>query len=112
MIRNLFTLGTDGVRLLYLDNRLKHRKTFCEWDRKFMGPIHDEQGVEQGGVPSGDLYITYNNEQLDVAQESGLGVHVHDLHIGAVGQADNVALLSADVFFLRHLLQLTMDYCA
>ena len=112
MIRNLFTLGTDGGRLLYLDNRLKHRKTFCEWDRKVMGPIHDEQGVEQGGVPSGDLYITYNNEQLDVAQESGLGVHVHDLHVGSVGQADDVALLSADVFFLSHLLQLTMDYCA
>ena len=77
-----------------------------------MGPIHDEQGVEQGGVPSGDLYITYNNEQLDVAQESGLGVHLHDLHVGSVGQADDVALLSADIFFLNHLLQLTLEYCA
>ena len=112
MIRNLFTLGTDGNRLLYLDNRLKHRKTYCEWDRKVMGPIHDGQGVEQGGVPSGDLYITYNNEQLDVAQESGLGVHLHDLHVGSVGQGDDVALLSADIFFLSHLLQLTLEYCA
>ena len=98
MIRNLFTLGTDGNRLLYLDNRLKSRKTYVEWDKKVMGHIHDGQGVEQGGVPSGDLYITYNNEQLDVAQESGLGVHLHDVHVGSVGQADDVALLSADIF--------------
>ena len=95
MVRNLFLLDTDGSRLIYLDNRLKNRKTFCEWDRKVMGPILDEQGVEQGGVPSSDLYGTYNNEQLDSAQESGLGLHYHDIHIAAVGQADDVVLVSA-----------------
>ena len=111
MVRNLYLLGTDGSRLIYLDNRLKNRKTFCEWDRKVMGPILDEQGVEQGGVPSSDLYGTYNNEQLDSAQESGLGLHYHDIHIAAVGQADDVVLVSDDIFFLNHLLQLTLDYC-
>ena len=57
LIRLLYLHGTSGDRLLYFNNRLGNRKTFCEWDKKVLGPIHDVQGVEQGGVPSGDLYI-------------------------------------------------------
>ena len=90
---------------------MQFRRTFVEWDRKVLGPIDDKQGVEQGGVPSGDLYITYNNEQLDVAQQSQLGIHLHDLHVGAVGHADDVLLISDDILLLKHLLQLSLDYC-
>ena len=36
----------DGHGLIYLDNRLKNRKTFVEWDKILMGPIHDLLGVE------------------------------------------------------------------
>ena len=111
LVRKLFLLGTTGDKLLYFDNRLKHRKTFCEWDYQILGPIHDRQGVEQGGVPSGDLYTVYNNEQLDTAQESGLGVPLHDVHVGSVGQADDCALLADNLSSLQNLLTLTIDYC-
>ena len=77
-IRNLHLIGTTGQRLVYLDNRLKHRKTFIEWDKKVLGPINDELGFEQGGISSSDLYVVYNNEQLQNAQESGLGISVGD----------------------------------
>ena len=50
LIRNLFVAGTDGHQLLYLDQRLKNRKTFCEYDRQLMGPIEDNKGLEQGAV--------------------------------------------------------------
>ena len=111
LIRKLYLLGTNGNRLLYFDNRLKHRKTFCEWDHTVLGPIHDKQGVEQGGVPSGDLYTVYNNEQLDNAQDSGLGVPIHHLDVASIGQADDCVLLANDVFALKSLLTLTLDYC-
>ena len=111
LIRILYLHGTSGNRVLYFDNRLKHRKTFCEWDKKVLGPIQDVQGVEQGGVPSGDLYIAYNNEQLDSAQESGLGINIFGCHISAIGQADDCVLLSDEIYFLKNLLQLTLDYC-
>ena len=39
-----------------------------------MGPIQDECGVEQGGINFSDFYKIYNNEQLNLAQESGFGV--------------------------------------
>ena len=111
LVRKLFLLGTTGNRLLYFDNRLKHRKTFCEWDHQVLGPIHDKQGVEQGGVPSGDLYTIYNNEQFDCAQESGLGVPLHDQEVASIGQADDCVLLADNIFSLKNILTLSLDYC-
>ena len=67
IVRKLYLLGTTGDHLLYLDMRLKHRKTVMEWDRKIIGPIDDELGFEQGGISSEDLYTIYNFEQLTSA---------------------------------------------
>ena len=33
LIRNLFVAGTEGHQLLYLDQRLKNRQTFCKYDK-------------------------------------------------------------------------------
>ena len=111
IVRKLHLLGTTGHRLLYIDNRLKHRRTFLEWDRRVLSPIIDELGFEQGGISSGDLYTIYNADQLSTAQDSGLGVDLDVVEVGSVGQADDVVLLSHDIFFLKNLLQLTLDYC-
>ena len=111
LIRKLYLHGTTGDRLLFFNNRLQFRRTFVEWDRKVLGPINDKQGVEQGGVPSGDLYTIYNNEQLDTAQESKLGLHLHGLQVAAIGQADDCVLVSDDLLSLKYLLELTLDYC-
>ena len=76
-----------------------------------MGPIVDECGVEQGGVNSSDLYKVYNNEQLATAQESCFGVPLGPLTISAIGQADDVALISNDLHSLQGLLDLSLHYC-
>ena len=93
------------------DQKDKHRQTFIEWDHKILGPIEDELGFEQGGVSSGNLYTMYNSEQLTTAQQAHLGVDVGQVQVSAIGQADDVVLLSTDVFLLSNLLQLTLDYC-
>ena len=102
MVRHLYLVGTDGQQLLYIDNRLKHRRTFMEWDRKILGPINDELGFEQGGVSSGDFYTLYNSEQLTSAQAANLGVNVGLVQVSSIGQADN------DINLLSHLLTLTL----
>ena len=33
--------------VLYMDKRLSNRVTVCEWDKTKVGPIYDEQGLEQ-----------------------------------------------------------------
>ena len=64
----------SGHSLIYLNNRLTNRKTYIDWDGHLMGPIDDEQGLEQGGVSSSDLYKIFGKDQLKSAQNSGLGV--------------------------------------
>ena len=55
LICNLFFVGTDDQRLLYIDNRLKGRHTYCEFNEQLMGPIIDTRGLEQGGIFSSDI---------------------------------------------------------
>ena len=111
IIRNAFLAGTHGQGLLYLADRLGSRKTFVEWDKCLMGPICDTLGVEQGGCLSDRLYKLANNEQLNVAHQSELGVSVNGIVISAIGQADDTCLLSDCIHKLQLLLQLAVEYC-
>ena len=111
LVRNLFIAGTNDQRLLYLDQRLDNRQTFCDFDQQLMGPIFDERGLEQGGVASSDEYKLYNNEQAKAAQLSGLGVPVLDSIISCITLADDGVLLSNSIYNLQNLLFLTKQYC-
>ena len=112
LIRRFSLDGTTDASLVYLDQRLAHRKTVIEWEKELLTPIDDEQGVEQGGIKSGELYKIYNNEQLNIAQNSPFGISIGDSNIAAIGQAYDVVLISTDVYCLSFLLSLTMSYCA
>ena len=76
-----------------------------------MGPIHDECGVEQGGISSSEYFKVYNNDQLNLAQSSKFGVELGPLTISSVGQADDVGLLSDDIHALQGLLDLSLYFC-
>ena len=71
-----------------------------EWDHKILGPIEDDLGFEQGGISSGDLYTVYNGDQLSIANGSKLGADLDGEEVSAIGQADDVVLLSHDIFRL------------
>ena len=51
LIRNMYLSGMDPQSILYMENRLTNRVTVCEFDKIFVGPIYDEQGLEQGDIP-------------------------------------------------------------
>ena len=112
LIRRMYLDGTADHALLYFDQRLANRRTIIEWDKELLSPIADEQGVEQGGIKSGDLYKIYNNEQLTQAQRSKLGINIGNIQVASAGQADDVVLLSSDIYCLSNLLSLTMSYCS
>ena len=111
IIVNAFKAGTTDQGLIYLNNRLANRLTFCEWDKELMGPIRDLLGVEQGGINSDRLYKLANNCQIETAQNSKLGVNIGSMVASCIGQADDTALISNDIFQLQNLLLLTLEYC-
>ena len=94
-----------------IDNRLSSRSTVYEWNRQLLGPAPDETGFEQGGINSSDYYKLYNNEQLETAQASCLGVDLGSSVVSAIGQADDVLLCSNNIDSLRLLATLTESYC-
>ena len=107
-----YKAGTQDQGLIYLNNRLKSRRTYVEWERSLMGPIEDLRGLEQGAVNSDRIYKLCNNSQLEKAQASNMGVDLDGIMVASIGQADDVALLSDSPEKLRCLLCLTSLYCS
>jgi hypothetical protein len=52
-----------NASLLYLANRLSSRRTYLQFSSTLMGPIHDQQGVEQSGVNSTNEFQLVNVEE-------------------------------------------------
>ena len=77
-----------------------------------LGPAADITGFEQGGINSSEFYKLYNNNQLETAQRSGLGVNIHSNIISAIGAADDVILAANNIDDLGLLAQLSEHYCA
>ena len=111
LVRNLFFSGTDDQRLIYLDQRLSNRTTYCDFDDQLMGPILDTRGLEQGGILSSEAYKLYNNEQAITAQRSGLGASLGFTMVSCISLADDAVLVSNDIHDLKNLLHLTTQYC-
>ena len=106
-----YKAGTHDQGLLYLDSRMANRRTFPQWGKTLMGPICDTLGLEQGAVNSDRLYKLCNNSQLKEAQSSGLGLDIAGVPVAAIGQADDVALLTHSPFNLACLLHHTFQHC-
>ena len=111
IINNLYDYGIQDQGLILIDQRLRNRRTICEWNKILMGPILDECGVEQGGINSSDFYKVHNNDQLNLAQESGFGVPLGPVTVSGIGQADDVALAANDLNSLQGLVDLSSYYC-
>ena len=111
-IRSAYLAGSTDQGLIYLDNRMKHRNTYVEWNKTLMGPIRDKLGVEQGGCNSDRIYKLANNKELILTQDSRLGLDLGAVHCASVGQADDVALVSDDIHRLQCILQLALEYAS
>ena len=98
--------------LLYMANRLASRRTFLQFSTTMMWPIHDERGVEQGGVSSGDEFQLVNSEELVVTNTSGLGINMGAVTVGSIGVADDVVLLSPSPHALQSQLNLSQSLTA
>ena len=112
MIREAYLAGTRDQGILMIKNRLENRTTFCEYDKVLMGPIDDKLGCEQGGQNSDKFFRLVGNSQLKSAQNSNLGVKIsEDIHIAAIGQADDSCLMSTSIGSLQNLVNLTLEFC-
>ena len=58
------------------------------------------------------MLLLYNNDLLKAVQSSKQGIDMgNGLVISGVGQADDIALLSNDIYKLYNILLLTLNFC-
>ena len=111
LVRELyFQTGLKGSPLLLINNRLQNTRTIYDWQKTLIGPAAHGRGLEQGAINSSDFHKVYNNEQIKSANKSNLGADLGSSIVSAIGQADDVALLSNSIFSLQLLLKLTEQY--
>ena len=111
LVQRLFHVQGASQLLIHIDNRLAHRQTVLDWNGNLMGPILDEQGLEQGGSNSSEYYKIYSRDQLNLAQNSQLGLQIGNLSISSIGQADDTILVATDIYSLFYELELTKIFC-
>ena len=112
LIRGLFLAGMDGNSINYVDNRLTNRITYIDWNRRIMGPIYNQLGLEQGGPNSSEFYKIYGNNHLKTAQNSKQGIDLgNNQVISAIGLADDTCLVANRLSNLLNILYLTNIYC-
>ena len=92
--------------------RLTSRVTYVEQGKVIMGPNCDTVGVEQGGVSSSDQFQLVNGAELVMTNGSGLGLDMGAVIVAAIGQADNVALVSPHPAALQLPLNLSEAFSA
>ena len=81
LIKNLFSIHGADQLLMHVDNRLNYRETILDWNGNLLGPINDQQGLEQGGKNSSDFYKIFGKEQLSLAQNSELGIKMGNITV-------------------------------
>ena len=84
IVGDLFQIGMNDQGLLLIDQRLKNRRTICEWDRTLLGPIVDECGVEQGGSNSSEYFKVSNNNQLTLVQATSFSINVGPVTVSCI----------------------------
>ena len=78
-----------------------------KWGQNVAQNFTVSNGVRQGGVSSGVLFVVYIDDLLELLRKSGLGCKIRGVFYGAVIYADDIFLLSAS----RSGLQIMIDIC-
>ena len=99
IIRRVFQAAGEcpSQLVLYLANRLSSRSTYLSVQGVVLGPIFDDRGVEQGGIPSSRLFQLVTDTELDVLNNMGLGVKIGGISLAALGLADDEVLLAQSI---------------
>lgn len=109
----LYKMYTRGIRgKLWRLIKVSYEKCIScvRVNNKFTADFCVEQGVKQGGILSMLLYTCYINDLLLEITDSGLSYCYNDMDLGCICYADDLAILTIHIAFVRLLLQLTWDH--
>ena len=81
-----------------------------DWNGASSESFNVMNGVRQGAVLSPTLFSIYIDELFSILKHSGYGCHINNYFYGLIGYADDLVLLSPDIFGLQQMLDITNNY--
>ena len=96
--------GVKGAEWKVLDNMYTDVSSRVKWDGSLSSPIHELQGIRQGGDSSADCYKAGKNRLLHHL-DNNPSAKIGSINAGAVMVADDLALISSS----PHLLQISLN---
>ena len=77
-----------------------------KWGSQHSCNVSISNGVKQGGMLSPVLFTIYIDVLFTMLKDSGLGCHIGTNFMGAVGYADDIALIAPSVMSLKKMLHI------
>ena len=74
------------------------------WNSHVSDYFSISNGVKQGGVISPVMFNLYLDSLLISLKQSGLGCHINETYMGALGYADNITLTCPSLYGLNSML--------
>lgn len=106
----LFQFGIRGDIWYVLYNWYSRLSSSVIWDDRISRDFPVAQGVRQGAVLSPILYAVYTSDLLSTLEDSGLGVYISHLFVGAPTYADDMSLIATAPWALQAMFQIVYEY--
>ena len=110
LFRKLLDKGMSPITLRLLLNMYLNQKIQVKWNGELSQPFRVSNGVRQGGILSPLFFSLYMNNLLKELNDSGIGCHIGNYYLGALGYADDIVLLCPSKEGLRKLIKICERY--
>ena len=78
-----------------------HQTVCVKWGNVTSEPVSVSNGVKQGGILSPILFTLYMDTLFHKLKERRIGCFIGDMFLGAIGYADDTALLASSMSALK-----------
>ena len=110
MFDKLLDRGMCPLTVRLLLNMYTKQKLQVKWDNCISHKFDVTNGVRQGGILSPILFTVYVDELLIKLKSNGIGCHMGNQFVGALGYADDIILLSPTVAGLKKMISICEEY--